>query len=159
MREKTSKTDDKDSIYQLLDLSQLTRKKTDKSLDYPSKNLSSIELLQSRLACENELITIYARSTILNMLQVWSSNDSTIFPLEKFGDYSFLKFLDQEETNERIDRLIKSILQTEMRELSEHIHKDDWQGKAPLFNYLRKEIIVQLIQFSIKTIVDGSKCR
>jgi hypothetical protein len=59
----------------------------EKSVEYSHKNLSSKQFLESRIACEHGLRMIYARSTLLNMLQVWLNDDSTIFPLDKFDDY------------------------------------------------------------------------
>ena len=55
------------------------------------------------------------------MLKVWLYDGSTLFPLEKFGDYTFLitllKLLDytERDKNEKIDRtylLINSVLKT-----------------------------------------------
>jgi hypothetical protein len=146
IRDKTSKTDDDDNMYQLLTLNQSSTKKTEKSVEYSHKNLSSKQFLESRIACEHGLMMIYALSTLLNMLQVWSDDDSTIFPLEKFGDYSLIKLFDQDEKIDRIYSLIKSILQTEIKELLENIS----ESKAPLFNYLQKEICLQSIQILVK---------
>lgn len=140
-------TEDKDTTYTLFDLNQTKSKTSKHSLEYSHENLSSKQLLQARLACEQSLIIIYARSTLLNMLEVWSTNTSTRFPLEKFGDYSLLKFFLQdrsihEEKNDRITSLIKSMLRTEL--------KNDKQSETPLFDYLQKEIAIQSLEYLLQ---------
>jgi hypothetical protein len=97
LRDGKLKSENEDNIYELLDLTQLTSKKSEKSIHYAHKNLSSREYFKFCLACENGLITPYARSTIINMLKVWSNDDSTLFPLENFQDYSILKLVDYQQ--------------------------------------------------------------
>ena len=143
-------TEDQEIIYTLFDLNQTKSKASNQSLEYSHENLSSKQLLQARQACEQGLMIIYARSTLLNMLEVWSTNASTRFPLEKFGDYSLLKFFLQDQSihdkkNDRITSLIKSMLRTELNEL-----KNDRQSKIPLFDYLQKEIAIQSLEFLIQ---------
>ncbi|CAF1253616.1 unnamed protein product, partial [Rotaria sordida] len=165
-------------IYQILDLRKSEqqfitgildqRKIIHKSSQYSHKRISRKQYFDSRCACEHGLISIYARNTILNMLKVWSNNDSNLFPLEKLGDYTFivklLRLLDYyytyRSTNrddvDRITQLIHSILQLQTKELIKQItlHKEITikilQSKAPLLYELQKDIIIQLIQFILK---------
>ncbi|CAF1248084.1 unnamed protein product [Rotaria sordida] len=165
-------------IYQILDLRKSEqqfitgildqRKIIHKSSQYSHKQISRKQYFDSRCACEHGLISIYARNTILNMLKVWSNNDSNLFPLEKLGDYTFivklLRLLDYyytyRSTNrddvDRITQLIHSILQLQTKELIKQItlHKEITikilQSKAPLLYELQKDIIIQLIQFILK---------
>ena len=142
-------------IYQLLPPNESATKKTEKSVVYSLKNLFTEQYRKSRIACEHGLTMIYARSTLLNMLQVWSADGSTIFPLEKFGDYSLIKLFDQHEKIDRISSLIRPILQTEIKELLEY---GLLESKAPLFSYLHKDILQQSIQIVIKpSLIDRNK--
>ncbi|CAF0748456.1 unnamed protein product [Adineta steineri] len=162
LRDKTSVTEDEDNIYQLIDIEQKkqTRKKPHESIDYSHKNISSKQFLQSRIACEHGLTIIYARNTILNMLKVWSyDSTSLLFPLEKFGNYTFLisllKLLDYSEINinekfNRIHILINSILKTEIKQLLEHTDKNDLENQAPLLYHLQKDFIIHSIKFLLK---------
>jgi hypothetical protein len=93
------------------------------------------------------------------MIKLWSNDESTLFPLEKLGDYTFivklLKQLDYTETekNDQIHLLIYSILKTEIKQLVEHIdamNNEILQNKAPLFYHLQKDMIIQSIQFLFK---------
>ena len=145
-----SSNKNEETSYSLFDLHQNKSKTPKHSIEYFHENLSSKQLLQARLASEHGLMAIYARSTLLNMLQVWSTNASTRFPIEKFGDYSLLKFFLQDksirdEKNDRITSLIKSMLRTELKELI-----NNGQSKIPLFDYLQKEIAIQTLQFLIQ---------
>ncbi|CAF4726991.1 unnamed protein product [Rotaria sp. Silwood1] len=109
----TTAINNENIMYDLLDLSEFDQKpklrkrsqRTIKSLD---KNISSKQLLQSRLNCEHRLTTIYAK---------------------KFGDYTFivklLKLLDyieidKDEKNNHIDLLNKLILKHEIKKLIEY---------------------------------------
>ncbi|CAF1253694.1 unnamed protein product [Rotaria sordida] len=178
MNDKSSKINLGDT-YQLFDLNkseqQFTtemldqRKIIHKSIQYSHQQISRKQYFDSRFACEHGLISIYARNTILNMLKVWSNNDSNLFPVEKLGDYPFiiklLRLLDYHYTyrstyiDENIDRitvLIHSILQFEMKELIKQISINKQitikilQSKAPLLYELQKDIIIQLIRFILK---------
>ncbi|CAF4751629.1 unnamed protein product [Rotaria sp. Silwood1] len=161
MNDKSSRTDLSD-IYQLLDLrkseQQFTteildqRKIIHKSIQYSHKQISRKQYLDSRFACEHGLITIYARNSILNMLKVWSNEDSSSFSLEKFGDYAFmvklLRLLDYhytyrssyiDDNMNRVTFLIHSILQFETKEFIKQANKNKeftiemLKSKAPLF--------------------------
>ena len=114
-------------------LEELSKKKANASLTYPPQILSIQQMSETQHACEYGLISTYAQYGIQKMYEVWSNNDITSFPIEKFGDYSVIKLFDQ------IDPLIESIL---TRELNEFSHS--------LFNYLRNEIVTQSIRFFIK---------
>ncbi|CAF3581442.1 unnamed protein product [Rotaria sp. Silwood1] len=178
MNDKTLKRN-LDDIYQLFDLEkseqQFTteildrRKIIHKSIQYSHQQISRKQYLDSRFACEHGLISIYARNTILNMLKVWSNNDSNLFPVEKLGDYPFivklLRLLDYHYTyrstyvDENIDRitvLIHSILQFEVKELIKQITINKeitikiLQSHAPLLYELQKDIFIQLIRFVLK---------
>jgi hypothetical protein len=165
--DKVSMTDVSTNIYRLLDLNQseqdsTTIQNTQASLHYSHKNISSKQYLESCIACEHGLTTIYARHAILNMLKVWSYDQSTLFPYEKFGDYTFLitllKQLDyiERDKNEKIDQihlLIYSILKNEIKQLLEHTNTmniDILQSNAPLLYHLQKDMIIQSIQFIFK---------
>jgi hypothetical protein len=139
-----------------------TIQNTRTSLHYSHQNISSKQYLESRIACEHGLTTIYARHAILNMFKVWSYDQSTLFPYEKFGDYTFLitllKQLDctERDKNEKIDQihlLIYSILKSEIKQLVEHTNTmniDILQSNAPLLYHLQKDLIIQSIQFIFK---------
>ena len=150
IRDSKEGNNDEQSIYSLFDLSE-TKSKTGKhSIEYSHDNLSPKQHLQSRLACEHGLITVYARSTLLKMLQVWSTEVSTRFPVEKFGDYSLVKFFLQDrsivdEKDDQTTSLIKSMLRMELNEFI-----NDAQCRLPLCDHLQKEIVTQLLQFVIQ---------
>ena len=164
IRDKVSMAEVSTNINRLLDLNQSEQDPltTRKSLHYSHQNISSKQYLDSRIAAEHGLTTIYARHTILNMLKIWSYDESTLFPFENFGDYTFLvkllKQLDQTERdkNEKIDQihlLTSSILKTEIKQLVEHtdaMNNDILQSKAPLLYHLQKDTIIQSIQFLFK---------
>jgi hypothetical protein len=102
------------------------------------------------------------------MLKVWSTDNSNLFPLEKFGDCAFivtlLRLMDYHYTytstniDENIDRmsvLVKSILRNEIKELLQVITTTNVQNKtnseilsstAPLLYQLQKDIMVQSIR-------------
>ncbi|CAF3773473.1 unnamed protein product [Rotaria sp. Silwood1] len=142
----TTAINNENIMYDLLDLSEFDQKpklrkrsqRTIKSLD---KNISSKQLLQSRLNCEHRLTTIYAK---------------------KFGDYTFivklLKLLDyieidKDEKNNHIDLLNKLILKHEIKKLIEYnttIDNDILQSKAPLSYHLQKYIFIQSIELLFK---------
>jgi hypothetical protein len=167
IRDKVSMADVSTNVYHLLDLNQCeqdstTIQNTRASLHYSHQNISSKQYLKSRITCEHGLTTIYARHAILNMLKVWSYDKSTLFPYEKFGDYTFLitllKQLDctERDKNEKIDQiplLIYSILKSEIKKLLEHTNTmniDILQSNAPLLYHLQKDMIIQSIQFIFK---------
>ena len=174
-RDKGSATADEGSIYQLLDLSNPKQSTglvppsttdTHKSLQYSHTNLSRQEFLQSRLACEHGLITVYARSTILNMLKVWSSNGGTRFPVESFAGHAFLirliKLLNPTgtESNENgspMHALLEMIISEEMKQLVEppaspaDVNEETLRSKAPVFYHLQKEIITHAVEYLFKS--------
>lgn len=154
-------------IYQLIDLKEIDRKQkikteTSKFIKYPDKTISSKEFLTSRIHCEQGLTTIYARYTILNMIQIYLQNSLVSFPLEKLGDYPFIIILfkllehvqiDKDEKINRIDLLINLILKTELKTLFESndsIDHDTLQSKAPLTYHLQKHIFTEAIQLLLK---------
>lgn len=113
IRDGSSGGDTDDDVFELFDLQHADQPSSSaarESLCYSHKTLSPEEYRQSRTACEQGLTTVYARHTILNMLEVWSHN-GTSRSLEKFGDYSFLigllKLLDSTKmsSNEKVDRV------------------------------------------------------
>ena len=170
-RDKSNATADEDSIYQLLDLSNPQQnagistpstKDARKSAQYSHTELSRKQFLQSRLACEHGLIIAYARSTILNMLNVWSSNGTVRFPFESFADYSLLirliKLLkttstETGESASQLHALLQVIVNEEMGQLLEPItHSSDvndeaLRSKAPFFYHLQKEIITHAVEY------------
>ncbi|CAF5063235.1 unnamed protein product, partial [Rotaria magnacalcarata] len=103
---------DQNSQYHLFDFNKVEEKsKTSKKSEGSDKNISSKKSLISRADCEHGLTTIYARYTILNMIKLWLYAQTSLFPLEKFGDFPFviklLKLLDsmQIDIDEKDDRI------------------------------------------------------
>ncbi|CAF1134425.1 unnamed protein product [Adineta steineri] len=156
-----------DLTYQLLDLNRPSSEQIQtidhhwKKTQYSHHNIPRDQFITLRTACEHGLISIYAHYTILTMLQVWSSDGSTLFPLEKFGDYTFLltlfRLLDYHynntrlHTDESIDRmslLIKTILNVEINQLLKHqpVTDDSLSNLAPLLYQLQKNLSIQMIQ-------------
>jgi hypothetical protein len=117
MQDKRMGMENTDLFCQLFDLTSVKnqRKRIQKSMKYSHQQISQEQYLNSRIACEHGLISIYARYTVLNMLKVWSSDNSSLFPLEKFGDCAFivtlLRLMDYHYTytstniDENIDRM------------------------------------------------------
>ncbi|CAF3851995.1 unnamed protein product [Rotaria sordida] len=169
MQDKSKTHDDSDSIYQLLDLTKpkqdqsigTQRKLTKKSLQYSHQGLTQKQYLDLRIACEHGLITIYARETILNMLEVWLNDQSSLFPWKKFGDYTFIlrliRLLDYhssysstraDQRSDRMSPIIKSILKLEIDQLSKQTNMNNHLEKhAPLLYHLQKDLVVQSIRF------------
>ncbi|CAF0746684.1 unnamed protein product [Adineta ricciae] len=160
IQEKSSTGSNNDDIYQLFDVDELSKKKqtsiTPPSVRYSHENISLKQFQQARLACEYGLTTIYARYTILNMLEVWSLDETARFPLEKFGDYKFLIFLlkildsTKLERNEDIDRihnLIHSIVKNELKQLIQDTNTTDLEIQAPLLYHLQKDLLMHSIDF------------
>ena len=168
-----------DNIYRLIDFTRsyqpkaLVLKKQQmlvrKMIRCARKNLSSTAFSNLRFQCETTLITIYARCTVDNILKIWSHNSIALFPLEKFGDYTFLLrllrimdyhfFYTNFHRNENVDYthlLVKLILKNEIQqiiddsipELRSNIQR--LQSKTLLCFRLQKNVIAQLIQFSTK---------
>lgn len=110
---------------------------------------------------------MYAHYTILNMLKVWSDDQSSLFPLEKLGDDTFLitlfRLLDYhynytrlhtDETTDRLKLLADTILTVEINALlkyyqtkPESIHREVLRNEAPILDRLQKTILMQSIQF------------
>ncbi|UJR17648.1 hypothetical protein I4U23_004544 [Adineta vaga] len=154
---KTSSIDYNGNFYKLFNLNKPTTETINQdSIHYSHEKHSSKQFIKNRIACEHGLITVYARETILNMFQVWLSDESTLFPLDKFGDYTFLielmKLLDyteiinNEQTN-RVHLVIQSILKTEIQQLPEHIDITILENQAPLLYHLQKFVVIQSIAF------------
>ncbi|CAF3688992.1 unnamed protein product [Rotaria sp. Silwood1] len=177
IRDKSTIMKETDTTYQLFDLNKSEqeqkitatrifdqRKKIKKSIQYSHKNISYKQYLDSRIACEHGLILIYARDIILNMSKIWSNNSLHIFPLEKFGNHSFiiklLRSIDYHYTSIRLDDsvdrisfLVKSILKNEIKELLvENIgaNSEILSNKVPLLYHLRKDIIIESIRCLLK---------
>ncbi|CAM4807592.1 unnamed protein product, partial [Rotaria magnacalcarata] len=142
-------------------------KRISRSIQYSHQQISHQQYFDSRLACEHELISIYAHYTILNVLKIWSNDGSSIFPWEKFSDCAFivtlLRLFDYhynytrlytDETIDRMTLLVLTILRVETNELLKYhtmtyddIVKNMLKQKAPQLYHLQKDTIVQLIQF------------
>ncbi|CAF3846152.1 unnamed protein product [Rotaria sordida] len=169
-------------VYQLLDLNKTeleqsvmmtmaesSRKTIQKSIQYSHRQLSQKRYFDSRIACEQGLILIYARETVFNLLKIWSNNGQSLFQIEKLGDsqliITLLRLMEyhyssiNDRINSNIDTLsivAKSMLQAEMDILHKHIRAHDkmddylFQSKAPLLNQLQKDIIRQLILFLVQ---------
>ena len=164
-----------DLTYQLVDLSRSLedqanrmddidnqREKIQKSSQYTHKNITRAQLNDSRIACEHGLISMYAHYTILNMLKVWSDDQSSLFPFEKLGDDTFLitlfRLLDYhynytrlhtDETTDRSKLLIQAILAVETKGLLEQQPTDRalFRKVAPILDQLQTNILIQSIQF------------
>ncbi|CAF0744045.1 unnamed protein product [Didymodactylos carnosus] len=180
IRDKSTTIEETDITHQLFDLNRPVqeqammrtgledqRKKIKKSIQYSHREIVRQQYCESRVGCEHGLISMYAHYTILNMLRVWSNDGSSLFPLEKFGDFTFivtlLRLLDYHyiytrlHTDENVDRmslLVNSILKVETNELLKYhttthdkITSEILQHKAPLLYQLQKDVIVQSIQF------------
>ncbi|CAF5014485.1 unnamed protein product, partial [Rotaria sp. Silwood1] len=158
-----------DLTYQLIDINQSNQEKSILINNNQWKNIdmSLLKYHEYRISCEYRLISIYAHYTILNMLRIWSYDGSCLFPLEKFGDCTFiiklLRLLDYhyrytrlhtDETIDRMSLLINSILKIELNELIKYnkITYDILQSKAPLLYHLQKDIMIQ----SINILIDPS---
>ncbi|CAF2104570.1 unnamed protein product [Rotaria magnacalcarata] len=176
IQDKSSKTESMDDTYQLFDYSKSKheqtiaatglcdqRTKIEKSIQYSHKNISYKEYSDSRIACENGLISIYAREIILNILKFGSmSRSSHGFPLEKLGDYPFivklLRSIDNhytyasirfDDSVHTVSSLVKSILKNEMKQLIVNTN-EALLSKVPLFYYLQKDMIVRSILYLLK---------
>ncbi|CAF0859833.1 unnamed protein product [Rotaria sordida] len=171
---KTKMIETEDLTYQLFDLtkseqelSTMTsivggqRKKIKKSIQYSHRQISKQKYMTLRTACEHELIMIYARCTMFNMLKVWSNHSSNKFPWEIFGDCAFITTLLQlmdyhymyisthrDEDFDIISLLSNSILKAEIKELLKYTskHSEILHRVAPLVYQLQKDITIQLIQ-------------
>ncbi|CAM4974073.1 unnamed protein product [Rotaria socialis] len=184
IRDRSKTVEQFDLTYHLFDLDQSnTQEQTNiptdqlKKTEYNHRDLTEENYHECRLACEYGLISIYAHYTILNILRVWSYDGSSLFPLEKFGDCTFivklLRLLDYHyrytrlHTDEAIDRmslLINSILKIELNELIKYcrikknrISYDILQSKAQLLYHLQKDIMIQSMRFFINPSLLNSK--
>jgi hypothetical protein len=96
-------------------------------------------------------------------MKVWSNDNSSLFPLEKFGDCAFIVTLLYTYTSTNIDEnidlmslLVKSILRKEIKELLQLIttttnvqnktNSEILSSTAPLLYQLQKDIMVQSIR-------------
>ncbi|CAF0741668.1 unnamed protein product [Adineta ricciae] len=160
--------EESDYIHRLFDINRISCEPTPvtfsdqwRNTDYSHENIPRSQFIAARIACEHGLISMYAHYTILAMLNVWSTGGSTLFPLEKFGDFTFLltlfRLLDYHyhntrlHTDESIDRmalLIKTVLNGEFNELLKHesISVEALLNKAPFLYQLQKSIVVQMLQ-------------
>ncbi|CAM4793210.1 unnamed protein product [Rotaria magnacalcarata] len=146
------------------------RKTVKTSSQYSPKDISYQQYIDSRIACEYRLISMYARDTIMNMWTIWSNTSSHRFSLEKFGDYpsivKLLRSMNDHYTcisigfDDRIDPLmflIKPILQNEIKALMDSNY-EILPNKVPLLYHLQKDIIIESIRFILKILllIDGS---
>ena len=166
-------------IYRLFNLAQLQYdeltliQNQQKSTHYLQQDISRKQYMESRISCEKRLTTIYARDTLFNMLKIWAENFTTLFPLEKFGNSTFivklfrLMFYHYIYTNENIDwmsLLITSLLKVEMKQLREHItihngvNREILQKKGSLLYALQKDIFSQMIQFLLEPSLLNENC-
>ncbi|CAF4442517.1 unnamed protein product, partial [Didymodactylos carnosus] len=169
-----------DPLYKLLDLDKVEEndlsnetelkiqriQNTQKSIQYSHRQITYKQYVESRIACEIGLTSVYARYTILNMLKIWTnSNDkkNNLFPLQGFGDWHFitklLRFMDyhyvhtsisSDETIDRMKILANSIVQVETNELlkqTKKITRELFYTTAPLLYHLQIDIITQCIRF------------
>ncbi|CAF3666099.1 unnamed protein product [Rotaria socialis] len=161
--DKSSIETDQNNQYHLFDFNKTEEKsKISKKSEGSDKTISSTKSLISRTDCEHGLTTIYARCTILNMIKLWLYDQTSLFPLEKFGDFPFviklLRLLDSmqidiDEKDDRINLLINSILKSEMKNLLESkitVDEHLLESKSPLFYHLQKHIFIQSIQLVSK---------
>ncbi|UJR06751.1 hypothetical protein I4U23_011038 [Adineta vaga] len=127
-----------------------------KKTQYSHQNIPYHQLITLRIACEHGLISVYAHYVILTILKVWSLDGSTLFPLEIFGNYTFLvtlfRLLDYHynntrlHTDEDIDRmslLIKTILTIEIKQLMKN---NSLVNTTSLLYQLQKNLSIQMIQ-------------
>ncbi|CAF4787472.1 unnamed protein product, partial [Rotaria sp. Silwood1] len=179
IQDKSNIIEPTDLTYQLFDLNQSIDEQTKittniiddqwKNIKYTYQHMTRNKYHQSRLACEYDLISIYAHYTIINILTIWFNDGSSLFPLEEFGDATFIvtlfRLLDYhtclhiDETIDRMSLLINSILKVELNELLKYhrirnnkITNDILQYKGFLLYYLQKDIMIQ----SIKILFDPS---
>ncbi|CAF3487428.1 unnamed protein product [Rotaria sp. Silwood1] len=174
IQDKSQIIEQTDLTYQLIDINQSNQEKAILINNNQWKNIdmSLLKYHEYRISCEYRLISIYAHYTILNMLRIWSYDGSCLFPLEKFGDCTFiiklLRLLDYhyrytrlhtDETIDRMSLLINSILKIELNELIKYnkrkhdkITYDILQSKTPLLYHLQKDIMIQ----SINILIDPS---
>ena len=109
---------------------------------------------QDHLTSKEDLITIYARLTIDNMLTIWSKNSNNLFPLHKFGDNKFLvqllRIMNQHNSStDQMSLAIKSILKLEIEQiLNSNISTEE--KESFLFFHLQNNVLVQLIRFLIE---------
>ncbi|CAF4110990.1 unnamed protein product, partial [Adineta steineri] len=137
----------------LLDLAQEQREEftiletEQKAMEFLKEEISSQQYNQSRISCEQRLSTIYARDTLLNMLKVWSNNTTTLFPLNKFGDSTFLvKLYRLMFSHYNMGLLITSLLKVELKQLLDQ----NLENKASLLCALQESICDQIMQFLVE---------
>ena len=150
-----------DIMCQLFDFNQKTTRTQKQSIQYSHRNLSQNKYFNLRLACENGLTIIYARHTLLNILEIWSNDSTSSFPFEKFCNptviITLFRLIDYHSvaTNLSVDRigtLIYSILKSEIKQvleclLSEHeMNKRILHSKAPFISQLQTDIVVQSLR-------------
>ncbi|CAF4626637.1 unnamed protein product [Rotaria sp. Silwood1] len=169
-------------VYRLLDLNkpdleqsvmmtmtESSRTTVQKSVQYSHRQLSQKQYFDLRIACEQGLISIYARETVFNLLKIWSNNGQNLFSIEKLGDsqliITLLRLMEyyyssvNDRVNSNIDTLnivAKSMLQAEVDLLLKHIRGHGemnahlFHNKVPLLYQLQKNIIGQLILFLVQ---------
>ncbi|CAF4077804.1 unnamed protein product [Rotaria magnacalcarata] len=138
------------------------RKTVKTSSQYSPKDISYQQYIDSRIACEYRLISMYARDAIINMWTIWSNTSSHRLSLEKFSDYTsivkLLRSMNDHYTcisirsDDRIDPLmflIKPILQNEIKALMDSNY-EILPNQVPLLCHLQKDIIIESIRFMLK---------
>ncbi|UJR18238.1 hypothetical protein I4U23_005138 [Adineta vaga] len=145
-------------VYRLYDLAEEQREKLIylENQQRAMEDLSSQRYTQSHIYCEQNLITVYARDILLNMLKVWSNQSITLFPLDKFGDWNFVvklfrvMFYHYTSIKENIDDmslLILSLLKVEVKQIIEQ----NLENRTPLLCALQEDIFGQIIQFLLES--------
>ncbi|UJR20292.1 hypothetical protein I4U23_023423 [Adineta vaga] len=151
LQDQSTTISEPDIMHQLFDINQQTAytKNHQKSVYYTHRDISQERYFDLRLACENALATVYARDTILTILEVWSNNSTTLFPLEKFGNPSFIiplfRLMSADKKIDRISTILYSIIKSEYKDLIENqMYRPE---KTLLIIQLRNEIVLQSLRF------------
>ncbi|CAF0773776.1 unnamed protein product [Adineta ricciae] len=151
LRDRSTVLPEPDIMHQLYDINeQIARLKNQhKSVRYSHEGISQKTYYDLRLSCENALAIVYARHTIITMLETWANNSTALFPWGKFDDPSFIvalfRLMIRDEKFNRIQTIVLSILQNEFRQFKER--RIDLQTKTPLIIQLRDEIVIQSLSF------------
>ena len=164
LHDKTSVADDDIHTHQLVDLdhpearsafSRSSTKNVRPTLTYSHTNITDEQRMESRLACEHGLTTIYARSTIFTLLQIWCHDESSRFPIEALADYPSIVrliklFNDANGTTDdgvdRVSQIIHSILRTKTSQLLKHLADEQKIHGAPLLYHLQKDVSMALFR-------------
>ena len=141
--------------YKLFNLNQSEQDQNQQS----TIEFSSKQIFNSSLDYESALITMYSRYTINNIFKIWSDNSIHLFPFNKLGDYTFIiqliRILDKylieiNETTDSMNFLVKSILKSEIEQISNEIDLNLLKMKSPLLFHLEKNILNELIRLIVE---------